>query len=164
MTTLKKVYNDVKSSLPVVVAIHGNSTSVELWSGLQNYLNGKVTLLAISIPGHSGNVLNKPMSFGDAALTILSQISKDKFHLLGASLGGHLAAKIAELAPNRVLSIITMGSPLASPDIILPPFIPKTDLIKSVWREDCYLRKICLLWKKPPNSRRAKVHLKRIWI
>jgi len=122
---------------PIIITIHGNSTSPVIWNEFIKLIGEKAVVIAVTIPGHGGDVLNKQISFADAVDRIIVDINEkvtmnEKFHLIGASLGGHLAVKIASLIPKRILSIAITGTPLTSPLVKIPQFIPKNELIMSV--------------------------------
>lgn len=112
-------YRDSGGKGPVVLCIHGNSTSSRLFKGLMRE-NPDVRFIAFDSPGHgksfrpSDKLAENIYSFPGCADAIIEGIDKlkvQKFSVLGISKGGHEAVNLYAAAPDRVESLMTSGTP-----------------------------------------------------
>lgn len=107
---------DSKDNLPVLLMIHGNSGSKEMFNSIFSDLSKKNKYRCISVDllghGHSkGSLLNK-YDFTTQATAIegfIKDLNLSDVHILGFSLGGHIAYELLE--NDQVSSTITLGSP-----------------------------------------------------
>lgn len=113
---------------PVVLFIHANSSSKELFAGqFEEALSDRYRLVAIDLPGHGESddapdpqgTYSMP-GYADAVRQVLSQLHIQRFFIVGWSLGGHVAIELAAAAP-RPLGIVITGTP------------PYAKSLESVW-------------------------------
>lgn len=114
----------------VILFLHGNSTSMNVFAPLLNYFSKSYRVIALDLPGHGESfkfsdmdiltndekgILAKAFYNPFAMVAIIKQILEklniDTIHIIGWSLGGHLAYMLAQLFPNSVKSIISIASP-----------------------------------------------------
>jgi pimeloyl-ACP methyl ester carboxylesterase len=116
-------YVDSGSGEPVVL-IHSVSDSVEMWRDL-GYLDAFGTgfrVIAVDLRGHGRS--DKPpdparygMELVNDIVRLLDHLAIRRAHLLGYSLGGYIAGRVAASFPDRVLSVTFGGSSVMSPAI-----------------------------------------------
>ncbi|TQS33973.1 hypothetical protein Golomagni_05666, partial [Golovinomyces magnicellulatus] len=108
---------EVDHSKPTVVLFHPFTTTADYYlpefksSALLNVAN----LLAVELLGHGRTRAKNAESFNywDSAimtLQLLDNLAIDKFIALGTSQGGWMAARMALIAPERVMGIVPIGS------------------------------------------------------
>ncbi|WP_119394018.1 alpha/beta fold hydrolase [Salinibius halmophilus] len=101
-----------------VVILHGLFGAGENWRGTASKLSGWQTL-APDLPSHGRSDALPTWSHDRAASSILKWADKqglDKFPLVGHSLGGKVAMKIADIAADRISNLIIADiAPIAYP-------------------------------------------------
>ncbi|VVS93921.1 alpha/beta fold hydrolase [Desulfoluna spongiiphila] len=99
---------------PALVLVHGWSCSGFFWKPMIPLLKKKYRVLAPDLPGHglSSKEHDSYLPEKQAArlLEWLSAIGVDRFVLVGHSMGGEIAARMALDAPGRVLSLVLAGA------------------------------------------------------
>ncbi|MEQ6900703.1 4,5:9,10-diseco-3-hydroxy-5,9,17-trioxoandrosta-1(10),2-diene-4-oate hydrolase [Nocardioides sp. YIM 152588] len=102
--------------LPLVM-LHGGGPGASAWSNFGSALEGfaaKYRTLLVDQPGFGGS--DKPAVVGnyyrfsaDAVVALMDELGLEKVHLLGNSLGGGTAMRLALSHPDRVGRLILMG-------------------------------------------------------
>lgn len=118
------------SSHPVLVLIHGNSSSIHAFDDVIKHNSGKYRIIAMDLLGNGlstkvsnlnniserdkhtlGEALYHPLTMIASIRHLLEAKKISKANLLGWSLGGHFAFGVAVENPELVASIITIGTP-----------------------------------------------------
>lgn len=134
---------------PAVLLLHGNSASKEVFAGqFANLINAGAFVIAPDLPGHgasddadeSATVYNIP-ALAELVFDLLDTLEVLNVHIVGWSLGGHIALEMMRRAPARVRSVVTVGTPpiAANPDSIARAFVPSPAVMlagKPVWSDD----------------------------
>jgi pimeloyl-ACP methyl ester carboxylesterase len=98
--------------LPIVVFIHGFGADRLAWLANAPSLAGSFQVWGVDLPGH-GDVEPAPEAsleaFADAVLAGITARISGKVHLVGHSLGGAIALRLAERAPDLVRSIVLIA-------------------------------------------------------
>ena len=108
-------YRDVGQGPPVVL-IHGLGRSLDDWFGLGDSLARDHRVIALDIRGFGKSTRIKDQSrlglemAGDV-VRVLDQLGISRAHLAGHSMGAAIAAKIAAVHPDRVLSVGLVAGP-----------------------------------------------------
>jgi len=107
---------DAAGSGPEVILLHGSALSRVMWRGL-GYVSGlsDYRTLRIDLRGHGRS--GKPHEqeayrmdrFVEDVLAVMDAESVDTATVMGYSLGGRLAFALAEAAPDRVSSLVSLG-------------------------------------------------------
>ncbi|WP_193609020.1 4,5:9,10-diseco-3-hydroxy-5,9,17-trioxoandrosta-1(10),2-diene-4-oate hydrolase [Nocardioides lijunqiniae] len=107
---------DVGGGLPLVM-LHGGGPGASAWSNFGRALPGFATsfrTLLVDQPGFGGS--DKPSVVGnfyrhaaDHVVALLDELGIDRVHLLGNSLGGGTAMRLALTYPHRVGRLVLMG-------------------------------------------------------
>jgi pyruvate dehydrogenase E2 component (dihydrolipoamide acetyltransferase) len=94
---------------PNVILIHGFGGDLDNWLFNIDALAETATVYALDLPGHgqSTKLVPEPTLAGLAKVVtgFMDTLGIDKAHLVGHSLGGAIAIKLAETAKGRVLSL-----------------------------------------------------------
>jgi pimeloyl-ACP methyl ester carboxylesterase len=104
---------------------------------------GKPNLIWASLKHKLGISITPPYSLQDMALDaigVLDALQIDKAHIVGASMGGMIAQRVAIAAPNRALSLTSImsssgarGLPQAQPAVVRVLFSrPKSTILEAV--------------------------------
>lgn len=115
---------------PVMVLIHGNSASKGIFDTQIKYFSKKYRVIAVDLLGHgSSTKLNELENISSSekdtlcaafynllamiatVSSLLQSLQVKNAHIVGWSLGGHIAYGIAISNPELVSSIVTIGSP-----------------------------------------------------
>ncbi|KAJ5993868.1 hypothetical protein N7451_009592 [Penicillium sp. IBT 35674x] len=114
-----------------ILLIHGACGSHKEWNNVASDLVLKdYHVLLPDLPAHGNSSKSKPFSISYAADLIITLIAtqarQSRAHIVGLSLGAHIAACIAEHAkPGTILSVIASGyNTIPQPRFITPLIIP----------------------------------------
>ncbi|MEM6814523.1 MAG: alpha/beta hydrolase [Bacteroidota bacterium] len=96
-----------------VLVIHGATADHKLFKHQFHFFEKHFEIVAVDIPAHgkSKPYLNFNLkTAADEIIKILDLEKIEKTHLIGQSMGGYISQIVARFYPNRVKSIITIGS------------------------------------------------------
>ncbi|RFS23995.1 alpha/beta hydrolase [Chitinophaga silvatica] len=104
------------SGQKLLICLHGFGESAKHFAPLESTLGDTFTLVAIDMPLHDKTIWKENRVFEKSDLgaivdLLLEKFGKDKFSLLGYSMGGRLALCLVELMPERIDELI-----MAAPD------------------------------------------------
>lgn len=100
---------------PVLVLIHGTSSSLHAWDGWTEYLKNNWRIIRLDLPGYAltgpwAGAYSEQEYTGDAyarfMLDFLGALHITRFSVAGNSLGGEIAWKLAALVPKRITASI----------------------------------------------------------
>ena len=92
---------------PIIILLHGFSADKYIWNRICKKLTKKYQLFCPDLLGH-GDVLYCPddkYSVPEQVrflIDMLDQLNIQKFHIVGNSMGGFMAAKMLEICPDRI--------------------------------------------------------------
>jgi pimeloyl-ACP methyl ester carboxylesterase len=95
------------------VFLHGFGADLNAWRPLLGALKGARPILAIDLPGHGRSALSGPVDFETILGAVRSTLDKEAIgaaHLVGHSLGGAIAAALAERL-SRLVGSLTLIAP-----------------------------------------------------
>lgn len=100
---------------PTLVLLHGSNASLFTWEPWSKTLSDKFRVVSLDLPGHglTGPVPNHDSSTKAMALFVAEfadKIGLQKFALAGNSMGGGVAARFAEMYPDRVTALILVDA------------------------------------------------------
>jgi pimeloyl-ACP methyl ester carboxylesterase len=108
----------------VVILLHGFAVNSDLnWrrSGILDELSERFRVVALDLRGHG--LSDKPHALEAYGLALVSDVKRlvdhlglERVHLVGYSLGGFIALKLAALNPASVQSTVLIGAGWESPD------------------------------------------------
>jgi len=107
-------YHDVGEG-PVLLCLHGSGPGVSSWANFRENLGAftqKFRCLLLDMPGFGGSddIEGHPMlTAPGAVIRFLDGVGVDKANILGNSMGGGVAAKVASSHPDRVLRLACIG-------------------------------------------------------
>jgi pimeloyl-ACP methyl ester carboxylesterase len=122
-------YEILAGSTEPVLAIHGVSSQRRLW----NWLHAEapeLTLIAPDLRGRGDSVaISGPFSLAqhvEDMIAILDHLEVDSVHVLGMSMGGFVAMRLAAEHPARVKSLILIdgGFPMSTPPGLTREMVP----------------------------------------
>ncbi len=143
-------------SAPVVIALHGGTSSHRIWYRIASALDGRATLIAPDFRGANGSEAVGPpfglRAHADDVRRIADHFGAERVILAGWSLGGFIAANAAALLRDRAIAAVLIdgGLPLPLPegfdpeamqDVLIEPAMKryrlhfeKRDAHRAVWR------------------------------
>lgn len=98
---------------PVLVLVHSLGTGAWLWREQIARWKADFDVIAFDTRGHGGSTNNGGFTVKAVAkdiATALDKLGVSRAHLLGISMGGLICARIHELAPERVASLVIADS------------------------------------------------------
>jgi pimeloyl-ACP methyl ester carboxylesterase len=104
---------------PVVIAVHGITSSSRAWLAVARALDGRATLLAVDLRGR-GESRGLPGPYGlgphvDDLMAVLESAGLERAVLVGHSLGAYVVARFAVEHPERVRAILMVDGGLEIP-------------------------------------------------
>jgi pimeloyl-ACP methyl ester carboxylesterase len=98
---------------PLMVALHGFGSDRTSWLTLESFLLTRGRLLTMDLPGHGRSAADvgdgRLGTLAEAIARQLDALGDEPWHLIGHSLGGGLALRLAERFPERVASLTLMA-------------------------------------------------------
>ncbi len=122
-----------KKAGPNLTMLHGWGLNSAVWNGVREVLAAQFTLHLIDLPGH-GRSAGAPVSNLPAMVEAVAEAMPARSHLLGWSLGGHVAMALTHAYPDRIERLITVGSTpcyVAAPDW---PYGKKAEVLEDFSR------------------------------
>ncbi len=106
---------------PTVAFVHGFNSGKDVWLRYASAVPADWHLLAPDLPGHGDSeadaaIAYDPPALADALVVWLDAVAPGPVHLVGSSLGGEVAARVALAHPERVASLA-----LFNPAGVAPP-------------------------------------------
>jgi pimeloyl-ACP methyl ester carboxylesterase/membrane protein DedA with SNARE-associated domain len=109
-------YNDSApgSALPAVLLLHGSPGSASNFDRLEPLLRARYRVISVDLPGFGASSASVPdYSFRAHArytLALMDALKLDRAHLVGFSMGGGVVLSMADIAPERVASIVMLSA------------------------------------------------------
>ena len=103
-----------------LVLVHGHTGARDDFAGVIDALAEVRTVVAVDLPGHGGSEgPDDPAAYdlgwqAEWLLSFCDAVGIPRFHLLGHSMGGLVAQRAALRAPERLASLILMGTGLGA--------------------------------------------------
>ena len=95
-----------------IIFLHGGTLNKNMWLPQIDDLKNEFHTLTFDLPRHGENIM-KPFTFESAVNSIAKFIEsenvRDKFTLVGLSLGGYVAIKYADKYPNQISGLVLSG-------------------------------------------------------
>jgi 3-oxoadipate enol-lactonase len=105
---------------PPLLLLHSIGTCHSIWSPQVNTLGQSFRLIRPDLRGHGLSEVTagdySMAGLAQDALALLDALGIHQAHIAGVSLGGRIAQQIAADAPERVLSLLLIGTALDFPD------------------------------------------------
>jgi 3-oxoadipate enol-lactonase len=105
-----------------ILLLHGNAESGEAWFGWMPHLAAKLRVVRPDMRGF-GRSTPMPRDFpwsvdriADDYAALMDQLRIERFHLVGAKVGGTMALHLAARYPDRVQSLVVMSAPTRASD------------------------------------------------
>ncbi|HEY0282086.1 MAG TPA: alpha/beta hydrolase [Rhizomicrobium sp.] len=100
---------------PVLVLLHGANASLFVWEPWSKILSDRFRVISVDLPGHglTGAVPNGDYSeagMAEFVRAFADKLGLKRFALAGNSMGGGIAARFAELYPDRVTHLILVNA------------------------------------------------------
>ncbi len=108
---------------PPLLLIHGLSGSVRWWQRNIPVLARSFTVYAVELQGFGGNRKGRPLPFkesADSLAAFMGALGIQRAHIVGHSMGGHIAIYLAAYHPERVDRLV-----LAAPSGMLRRGLPR---------------------------------------
>ena len=97
---------------PTLVFLHGATASRTMWAPQMAYLSESFDCIALDLPGH-GERVAEPFTVetaGRAVIQTMDDAGVESAVLVGLSMGGYVALKVASTAPQRVAGLVLSGA------------------------------------------------------
>lgn len=99
---------------PAVLLVHGVTDNLRTWHRFQDVLAGDAETHAVDLPGHGlSDIPTRPLDLHTQAEAVIGYLDAhgiDRCVVVGNSMGGGVALGMANLAPERVSSVVLLGS------------------------------------------------------
>lgn len=105
-----KIHREVYGQGQPLVMIHGWSMHSGIWRGFAQGLAEHFQVICLDLPGHGRSEGVTPYTLERISAAMLTAIPRDRFHLLGWSLGGTVAIDLANRFPEKVASLTLLAA------------------------------------------------------
>jgi pimeloyl-ACP methyl ester carboxylesterase len=101
---------------PVLLLLHGYGDSYATWDAWAQRLQDRYRVISLDLPGHgltaapADTVLLDPDAFAGLVLAFADQLQLAPFTLVGNSMGGGIAWKVALLAPEKLHALVLVAA------------------------------------------------------
>ena len=141
---------------PPLVLLHGFTGSTETWAPLRAPLGAAHFTIAVDLPGHGRSTApREPSRYGldrlsDDLARLLDALAVDRVALLGYSMGGRAAMRVALHHPDRVAALVLeSASPgIADPERRAERVAADAELADSIERDG--MRAFVERWERLP--------------
>ncbi len=103
-----------KDSLPVIILLHGSPMGSETFDDLGPALEKNFRVIVPDLPGFGASSAFIPdysiRAHAKYVLQLMNHLDVKKAHLVGYSMGGGVAINMAEIAPEKISSIIMLSA------------------------------------------------------
>lgn len=104
------VHVKVKGEGEAIFLIHGSFSSLHTWEDWENELSPFFMTISMDLPGHGLTGPDPEKGYGivdysELVFGIADQLDLDEFHVVGNSMGGGVALKMASDHPERIMSL-----------------------------------------------------------
>jgi pimeloyl-ACP methyl ester carboxylesterase len=110
-------YTDPWRTPETVLLLHGNAESGRVWFGWVPHLARDFQVVRPDLRGY-GDSTPMPRDYAwsidvvvDDCLSLMDELGVDRFHLVGAKIGGTFARRLAARCPDRVRTLTLAGVP-----------------------------------------------------
>lgn len=105
----------IDKTKPTIVCLHSLFLSPAMFADFENQVNGAANVIAPTFPGQVERVEepNTTVTIKDCAddvLRVLDEMGVETFSIVGQSMGGDVALKLALRVPERIERMVLMGS------------------------------------------------------
>lgn len=116
--TLFTIYESEGQGAPILM-LHGFSADKDVWARFARHFSKDHRVIIPDLPGHGETGYNQALDYGISAqverlIGLLDALKVGQVHVVGNSMGGHMAAQFALDHPERTLSA-TMIDPAGMP-------------------------------------------------
>ncbi len=122
---------------PPVVMLHGLSASLDWWQFNASAIAEHFTVFLLDLPGfgrmgHQTAIRAMP-DYANWVIRFIDAVDLRSVHLVGHSMGGHLAVRIAATYPERVTRLVLVGPAGVLPDSELEHYVlPIVKLLREI--------------------------------
>lgn len=113
--TNSQIYYEVVGEGETIVFTHGASWDHAQWQPQIRYFSKSYQTITWDVRGHGKSTLPDGKvdsnDFSKDLMMLLDQLEIEKAHLCGLSMGGHISLQAAARFPERVSSLILIGTP-----------------------------------------------------
>ncbi|MFZ6686729.1 alpha/beta fold hydrolase [Undibacterium sp. SXout11W] len=148
----------VNQSGGVLLMLHGFGAEKDIWSGFARHLATSLPILIPDLPGHGENDQDFEIDYSvhsqaNRVHKLLQALNVSKVHIVGHSMGGAIALRLAHLYPEIVSSLVLISA--AGAEIkpgVLENIIDSRDLnpLVDVKNKEDFQRLIEFCMSKPP--------------
>ena len=112
MTTLdkNKLHKEVYGQGEPIVMLHGWAMHTGVWRDFARLLAAEHQVVCLDLPGHGLSANMTPYTLEAVVDAIYAQLPEQVCVLVGWSLGGNIALRLAEKYPQRIKSLVLIAS------------------------------------------------------
>lgn len=129
---------------PPLLMLHGTGPGASGWANFSSTAEAFADRYRVIVPDLPRYGRSSKIAIAGPRLTVLSRhvdgfleaISADRVHVIGNSMGGQVAMKLAIDRPERVDRLVVMGSPPLGPSVMGPSPAESIRLIEAYYKGD----------------------------
>ena len=106
---MNTVFTKIAGQGEPLLVLHGWGMNHKVWSSVQSELEDSFEVTWVDLPGHGGSK-GCPMGELDEVVELISSLLDQSMHVLGWSLGGLIAQRMAQRYPALVRSLVLVAT------------------------------------------------------
>jgi pimeloyl-[acyl-carrier protein] methyl ester esterase len=107
---MTEIYQEIFGQGEPIVMLHGWAMHTGIWRSFAKTLSKEQQVICMDLPGHGYSRSISPYTMDVIIDAVCNALPKQPCIIIGWSLGGNIALRLAEKYPQRVKSLVLIGS------------------------------------------------------
>lgn len=132
-------YYEIHGEGEPLLLLHGGLGSIDMFEPILPILTEKRQVIGVDLHGHGRTELgDRPISYvdmGDDMAALLKELGYDQVDVMGYSMGGGVALRLAVQHPGIVRRLVSVSAGFSHPDGMYPEMIPQQKMVGAEMAE-----------------------------
>lgn len=132
-------YYEIHGEGEPLLLLHGGLGSIDMFQPLLPILTENRQIIGVDLHGHGRTELgDRPISYidmGDDMAAVLKELGYDQVDVMGYSMGGGVALRLAIQHPEIVRRLVSVSAGFSHPEGMYPDMIPQQEMVGAEMAE-----------------------------